>query len=43
VVKAAYDVVRTRVSPLLTDRSMSGDIQTIAEAVRVGEFDSLLG
>jgi histidine ammonia-lyase len=42
-VKAAYDVVRTRVSPLLTDRSMSGDIQTIAEAVREGEFDSLLG
>jgi histidine ammonia-lyase len=42
-VKAAYDVVRARVSPLLADRSMAGDIQRTAEAVRVGEFDSLLG
>ena len=42
-VKAAYDVVRAHVSPLLADRSMAGDIQTIAEAVRLGEFDSLLG
>src|SRR5882672_3431355 len=41
-VKAAYDLVRTRVSPLLADRSMSVDIQKIAEAVRAGEFDSLL-
>jgi histidine ammonia-lyase len=41
-VKAAYDLVRTHVSPLLSDRSMSADIQKIAAAVRVGEFDSLL-
>lgn len=41
-VKAAYDVVRARVLPLLADRSMSADIQGIAEAVRQGEFDSLL-
>ena len=41
-VKAAYDVVRARVAPLLADRSMSADIQGIAEAVRQGEFDSLL-
>jgi len=41
-VKAAYDVVRARVLPLLTDRSMSADIQGIAEAVRQGEFDSRL-
>jgi histidine ammonia-lyase len=41
-VQAAYDLVRARVPPLLADRSMSGDIQRIAEAVRKGEFDSLL-
>lgn len=40
--KAAYDVVRTIVSPLLADRSMSGDIQRIVNAIRTGEFDSLL-
>ena len=40
--KAAYDVVRTSVSPLLADRSMAGDIQKIVDAVRAGEFDSLL-
>jgi histidine ammonia-lyase len=41
-VKAAYDLVRAHVSPLLADRSMSADIQKIAEALRLGEFDSLL-
>jgi histidine ammonia-lyase len=40
-VKAAYDVVRAHVPPLTADRSMSGDIQKIIEAVRRGEFDSL--
>jgi histidine ammonia-lyase len=40
-VKAAYDVVRAHVSPLLADRSMSADIQKIIEAIRRGEFDSL--
>jgi histidine ammonia-lyase len=42
-VKAAYDVVRAHVSPLLGDRSMSADIQKIVEAMRRGEFDSLPG
>ena len=41
-VKAAYDLVRARVAPLIADRSMAGDIQGIAEAIRAGEFDSLL-
>lgn len=41
-VQAAYDLVRARVPPLVADRSMSGDIQTIADAVRRGEFDSLM-
>jgi histidine ammonia-lyase len=41
-VKAAYDVVRTLVPPLLADRSMSADIQRVVGAVRRGEFDSLL-
>jgi histidine ammonia-lyase len=40
-VKAAYDLVRARVAPLLADRSMAGDIERIAEAVRQGEFDSV--
>jgi histidine ammonia-lyase len=40
-VKAAYDVVRARVSPLTADRSMTGDIQNTAEAIRAGEFDAL--
>jgi histidine ammonia-lyase len=42
-VKAAYDVVRAHVSPLLADRSMSADIQKIVAAMRQGEFDSLPG
>jgi histidine ammonia-lyase len=41
-VKAAYDIVRRYVPPLLADRPMSGDIQKIVEAVRRGDFDSLL-
>jgi histidine ammonia-lyase len=42
-VKAAYDLVRARVAPLAADRSMSADMQTVAAAVRAGEFDSVLG
>jgi histidine ammonia-lyase len=42
-VQAAYDVVRTNVPVLEADRSMSGDILKIIEAIRRGEFDSLLG
>lgn len=40
-VRAAYGVVRAHVSPLLVDRSMSADIQSIAQAIRDGVFDSL--
>jgi histidine ammonia-lyase len=40
-VKAAYDLVRARVAPLVADRSMTADIERIAEAVRQGEFDSV--
>jgi histidine ammonia-lyase len=41
-VQAAYDLVRARVAPLVADRSMSSDIQAIADAVRRGEFDALM-
>ena len=40
--KAAYEIVRARVSRLTADRSMSQDIEKIVEAIREGEFDSLL-
>lgn len=40
-VKSAYDIVRSHVSPLLADRSMSADIQKIAHAIRAGEFENL--
>ena len=42
-VQSAYEIVRARVPRLEADRSMSADIQSIVEAVRQGEFDSLLG
>jgi histidine ammonia-lyase len=42
-VQAAYEIVRSHVAPLIADRSMSADIQKIVEAIRTGEFDSLLG
>jgi histidine ammonia-lyase len=41
-VKAAYDAIRARVAPLTADRSMTTDIQRVAQAARAGEFDSLL-
>jgi histidine ammonia-lyase len=41
-VKKAFEIVRSHVAPLLADRSMSGDIQSIVAAMRAGEFDSLL-
>jgi histidine ammonia-lyase len=34
-------LVRARVAPLVADRSMTADIERIAEAVRQGEFDSV--
>ena len=42
-VQSAYEIVRARVSSLEADRSMSADIQSIVEAIRQGEFDSLHG
>ena len=41
-VKSAYELVRSQVSPLVADRSMSADIQKVVAAVRSGEFDSLV-
>jgi histidine ammonia-lyase len=41
-VQTAYEIVRSLVSRLESDRSMSGDIQKIVETVRSGGFDSLL-
>ncbi|MEP6570102.1 MAG: histidine ammonia-lyase [Acidobacteriota bacterium] len=41
-VSAAYDIVRSHVSLLTADRSMSGDIETMVGAIREGEFDLLL-
>jgi histidine ammonia-lyase len=41
-VNAAYDIVRAHVPLLTADRSMSGDIQKIIDAIRQGEFDSLV-
>jgi histidine ammonia-lyase len=39
-VKAAYEIVRRYVAPLVADRSMSGDIQKLVAAIRGGDFDS---
>jgi histidine ammonia-lyase len=41
-VKRAYVILRSHVPRLTRDRSMSADIQKVVEAVRSGEFDSLL-
>ena len=40
-VKRAFDIVRAHVSELKNDRSMSGDIEQIASAIRAGEFENL--
>jgi histidine ammonia-lyase len=37
-VKTAYDVVRKHVGPVLTDRPMSSDIETIVAAIQREEF-----
>src|SRR5216684_1499486 len=39
-VKRAYEIVRKHVPRLNSDRAMSGEIQTIAQAIPEGEFDS---
>ena len=41
-VQTAYEIVRAHVPQLTVDRSMSGDIERIVDALRSGEFDSLL-
>jgi histidine ammonia-lyase len=40
-VKLAYEIVRAHVPRLVADRSMSGDIQLIVQAIRDGEFDEV--
>jgi histidine ammonia-lyase len=40
-VKRAYEVVRSHIPRLTVDRSMTADINTIANAIRNGEFDNL--
>jgi histidine ammonia-lyase len=40
-VKQAYDIVRKLVPPLTQDRSMSGDIERIRDAITAGEFAGL--
>ncbi|HEX7297106.1 MAG TPA: histidine ammonia-lyase, partial [Pyrinomonadaceae bacterium] len=39
-VKAAYDVVRNHVSPVIVDRAMSGDIEKLVAAIRHDEFEA---
>lgn len=41
-VMTAYEIVRRHVPRLVQDRALSGDIETIAAAIRRGEFDALL-
>jgi histidine ammonia-lyase len=41
-VQRAYEIIRAHVPRLERDRSMANDIQTIANAIREGEFDSIL-
>jgi histidine ammonia-lyase len=40
-VKRAYEIVRRHVTRLTNDRAMSGEIQTIANAIREGAFDGI--
>jgi len=40
-VKAAYEVVRAHVAPLTADRSMSREIEGLAQAIRNDEFASV--
>jgi len=39
-VERAFAAVRKIAPPLTQDRSLSGDIARVAEAIRQGEFDS---
>lgn len=41
-VQRAYEIVRSNVARLERDRSMANDIESLAAAIRAGQFDSLL-
>ena len=41
-VKRAYEIVRRHVARLTQDRALSNDIERIASAIRVGEFDEVI-
>jgi histidine ammonia-lyase len=41
-VRRAYELVRKHVPRLTSDRTMSGEIQIVAEAIRAGEFDEMV-
>jgi len=41
-VRQARDLIRNYVSPLTVDRSMSREVEKVAQVIRTGEFDSLL-
>lgn len=41
-VRTAHEIVRRHIPRLTQDRSLSGDIETIAATIRGGEFDGLL-
>jgi histidine ammonia-lyase len=38
-VRTAHEIVRRHVPRLTRDRSLSGDIETMAAAIRAGEFE----
>jgi histidine ammonia-lyase len=40
-VQEARQIVRRHVSRLIDDRAMSAEIETIARAIRAGEFDQI--
>ena len=41
-VRHAYEIIRAHVPRLTRDRALSNDIQTIAKAIREGEFDGVM-
>lgn len=41
-VQRAYEIVRASVPRLEADRSMAKEIESVAAAIRAGQFDSLL-
>lgn len=41
-VQQAYEIVRRHVARLTADRAMSGEVESVATAIRAGEFDSVI-